>query len=288
MPEEIIRGVRISYEIIGRFGPWVVLTPGSRHAFQQLVSLGTRLANKGYRVLLHDRRNCGASEVAFDLSSSEDEIWVDDLYELARRLHAFPHYVGGPSAGARLAILLALRHPSTVKGLLLWRITGGRVAVEQLAASYYGQFISAAKTGGMEAVCKTEHFRDSIQARPSNRDRLMQIDPDQFIRVMTNWQEHFLESTNLPIIGATVSELRSITTPACMIAGNDRIHPPAIARKAKELILNSELHEDIVEKRSDDNLLPEWDREDWARKEELIARIFLNFLQRVERSSEAK
>ena len=45
-------------------------------------SLSERIAAAGYRVLLHDRRNCGASDVIIDGSESEYDIWADDLHAL--------------------------------------------------------------------------------------------------------------------------------------------------------------------------------------------------------------
>jgi pimeloyl-ACP methyl ester carboxylesterase len=282
MSEAIICGVHINYEVVGNSGPWIALTPGSRRPYGELVGLSKAIAAAGYRVLLHDRRNCGASEVAFDGSASEHEVWADDLYELGKQLGALPIYVGGSSAGARLAILFAIRHPDGLRGLLLWRVTGGQEAVDRLAESYYGQFIKIAQAGGMEAVCKSEHFAECIKARPANRDRLLQTDVGQFIKVMTTWRERFLESAMLPIVGASEADLRAIKAPACLIAGNDVIHTPATARKAAGLIPNSELHEDVVEKRSDDKLLKEWDRKEWREVEPRIAVIFAAFLKRVE------
>jgi pimeloyl-ACP methyl ester carboxylesterase len=282
MSEAIIRGVHINYEVVGNSGPWIALTPGSRRPYGELVGLSKAIAAAGYRVLLHDRRNCGASEVAFDGSASEHEVWADDLYELGKQLGALPIYVGGSSAGARLAILFAIRHPDGLRGLLLWRVTGGQEAVDRLAESYYGQFIKIAQAGGMEAVCKSEHFAECIKARPANRDRLLQTDVGQFIKVMTTWRERFLESAMLPIVGASEADLRAIKAPACLIAGNDVIHTPATARKAAGLIPNSELHEDVVEKRSDDKLLKEWDRKEWRDVEPRIAAIFATFLKRAE------
>jgi pimeloyl-ACP methyl ester carboxylesterase len=282
MSEAIICGVHINYEVVGNSGPWIALTPGSRRPYGELVGLSKAIAAAGYRVLLHDRRNCGASEVAFDGSASEHEVWADDLYELGKQLGALPIYVGGSSAGARLAILFAIRHPDGLRGLLLWRVTGGQEAVDRLAESYYGQFIKIAQAGGMEAVCKSEHFAECIKARPANRDRLLQTDVGQFIKVMTTWRERFLESAMLPIVGASEADLRAIKAPACLIAGNDVIHTPATARKAAGLIPNSELHEDVVEKRSDDKLLKEWDRKEWRDVEPRIAAIFATFLKRAE------
>jgi pimeloyl-ACP methyl ester carboxylesterase len=282
MPEAIVRGIHINYEVIGNSGPWIALTPGSRRSYGELVELSKAIASSGYRVLLHDRRNCGASDVAFDGSASEHEVWADDLQALGHQLGALPIYVGGSSAGARLAILFAIRHPQALRGLLLWRVTGGQEAVDRLAENYYGQFIKIARVGGMQAVCESEHFSECIKARPSNRDRLLRTDPEQFIKVMTFWRERFLESASLPIVGATEAELRSIKAPACLIAGNDVIHTPATARKAASLIPNSELHDDVVEKRSDANLLKEWDRKEWREAEPRIAQIFSAFLRRAE------
>ena len=99
MPVAVVRGVHINYEVVGTSGPFIALTPGSRRPYAELVNLARAIAANGYRVLLHDRRNCGASDVAFDGSGSEHEIWADDLYELAKQLDAAPLYVGGSSAG---------------------------------------------------------------------------------------------------------------------------------------------------------------------------------------------
>jgi pimeloyl-ACP methyl ester carboxylesterase len=278
----MVRGVYLNYEVIGTSGPWIAITPGSRRSYEELVNLAKAMAATGYRVLLHDRRNCGASDVAFDGSASEHEVWADDLQALAQQIDALPIYVGGSSAGARLAILFAIRHPVATRGLLLWRVTGGQEAVDRLAENYYGQFIPIARDGGMQAVCETEHFADCIAARPSNRGRLMGTDVDHFIKVMTTWRERFLESAKLPIVGASEADLNGIKAPACLIAGNDVIHTPVTARKAASLIPNSELHDDVVEKRSDDNLLKDWDRAEWRNAESRIAEIFAAFLRRAE------
>jgi pimeloyl-ACP methyl ester carboxylesterase len=282
MPEVPVRGVRINYETIGRSGPWIALTPGSRRRYEELINLSETIVRSGYRVLLHDRRNCGASEVAFDSSASEHEIWADDLYALGQKLGALPMYVGGSSAGARLAILYAIRHPDCLRGLLLWRLTGGQEAVDRLAENYYGEFIKMAIEGGMEAVVRSEHFSECIRARPANRERLLQTDVQHFIKTMSFWRECFLQSANLPIVGATEADLSSIKAPACLIAGNDLIHTPQTARKAASLIPNGELHDNVVERRSDDNLLKEWDRKEWRDAEPRMAEIFSSFLRKAE------
>jgi pimeloyl-ACP methyl ester carboxylesterase len=287
MAEASVRGVHINYEIVGTRGPFIALTPGSRRSYAELVDLSKAIAASGYRVLLHDRRNCGASDVAFDGSASEHEVWADDLYELGHQLGALPMYVGGSSAGARLAILYAMRHPDGLRGLLLWRVTGGQEAVDKLSQNYYGQYIKLARAGGMQAICDSEHFAESIVARPANRARLLATNVDEFVKVMEFWRQRFLESATLPIVGASEADLDAIKAPACLIAGNDVIHTPATARKAARLIPNSELHDDVVTKRADDDLLKDWDRKEWREAEPRLAAIFADFLKRAEKARAA-
>lgn len=285
MPEALVRGVQLNYEVVGATGPFIALTPGSRRGYGELTDLAKEIAARGYRVLLHDRRNCGASDVAFDGSASEHEVWADDLYALGQQLGALPMYAGGSSAGARLAILYAIRHPQGLRGLLLWRVTGGQEAVDKLSQNYYGQYIALARAGGMQAVAGSEHFAECIAARPSNKQCLLDQDVNAFIDVMTKWRAKFLESATLPIVGATEADLNGVKVPACLIAGNDVIHTPATARKAAKLLPNSELHDDVVERRADDKLLKEWDRKEWRAAEPKIAAIFGDFLDRAERAA---
>jgi pimeloyl-ACP methyl ester carboxylesterase len=98
MPFAKIRGVNINYEIVGKSGPWVALVPGGRRDISGVKLLAQDIADKGYRVMLHDRRNCGLSDVVIDGDASEYEIWADDLYELLRlRLPHIDPFLAAPS-----------------------------------------------------------------------------------------------------------------------------------------------------------------------------------------------
>ena len=72
MPYVQARGIAIKYEIIGDSGPWVALSTGGRNPYGEFVPLAHKIAAGGYRVVLHDRRNCGASDVGLDDSQGED------------------------------------------------------------------------------------------------------------------------------------------------------------------------------------------------------------------------
>jgi pimeloyl-ACP methyl ester carboxylesterase len=279
MPIATVRSVAINYEVLGERGPWVALQPGGRRGLDGVKPLAQKLAEAGNRVLVYDRRNCGASGISFDGGNSENEVWAADLHELLLQLDARPAFIGGSSSGCRLALLAALRHPDDVHGLLLWRVTGGAFAAGRLVQDYYTQFIEAAERGGMEAVCRTEHFAELIARKPANRDRLMSMGVQRFIGVMNAWRRAFNEGADHPVIGISPAELRSMTMPACIIPGNDRTHPREPGQIAHRLMPNAEYHEVLTEDRLDLDVA----LEDWNAKEGLLAAIFVDFLRRAQR-----
>jgi pimeloyl-ACP methyl ester carboxylesterase len=276
MPIANINGVNINYQTFGTSGPWIALSPGGRRELNNVQTLAERLAGSGYRLLIHDRRNCGASDIAFDANQSEYEIWADDLHALLAKLEALPAVVGGGSSGCRLALLFALKYPESVRALLLWRITGGPFAAKRLAHQYYDQYIELVQTGGMHAVAESEHFRDRIKANPKNRERLLALDPVQFVDVMTRWRGYFVASADLPVIGVTEQELNSVNVPTCVIPGNDKTHSHVTGNLAHRMIPNSELH-DLWPGDLEIDLFPV---EDWATREAEQAAIFTDFLKR--------
>jgi hypothetical protein len=128
----------------------------------------------------------------------------------------------------------------------------------------------------MDAVCETEHFRERIADRPQNRERLMKMDPQRFIAVMSHWREYFVRGADLPVIGATEEELRSIAAPACIVPGNDKTHSRQIGENAYRILPNAELHH-LMTTHHDAPLAP---REEWDEKLDELAAIFVDFLNR--------
>ena len=276
MPIAKVRGINMNYKILGDRGPWVALSPGGRRDISGIELLASCVAERGHRVVIFDRRNCGASDVVIDGADSEYEIWADDIHELLRQLGTLPAVVGGSSSGCRTALLFALRHPDAVHVLLLWRITGGRFACERLAQEYYGQYIAAAKQGGMAAVCEMEHWKERIAARPENRAALMKMAPERFIAVMSHWRDYFLKGADLPVIGATEEELKSIGVPACIVPGNDNTHGRQTGETLGRLLQQGEVHV-LFPKHYDEALSP---REEWDEKAGEMAALFADFIKR--------
>jgi len=263
-----IRDVNIHYRVLGERGPWLALITGGRRGFNEFVPLAEKIAAHGIRVLLHDRRNTGASDIVIDGQEGEEEIWTDDLYELLGKLGARPAVVGGASSGARTSIITYLRHPDAVRALFLMRLTGGEFAAGRLPEMYYGQFIRAAREGGMAAVCATEQYRERIAANPANRERLMRMDPERYIEVMSSWLAIFTRGPVAPMYGVTEAQLASIKVPTVVIPGNDKTHSMPCGRAIQRLIPGSRLAELPLEDR-DVPLIP---FPEWAPHEETIAR----------------
>ncbi len=276
MPQLQIRGAQINYEILGDKGPWVALSPGGRRPLEGVKHLAERVAAQGFRVLIHDRRNCGASDVVLEGTESEYEIWAEDLYAMLQHFNATPAFVGGGSSGCRMSLLLALRHPEAVKGLLLWRVTGGEFAAKRLANQYYFQFIEAAKNGGMAAVCGTEHFAERIQQRPANRDVIMNMDVARFTASFNQWADGFLQDAGKPVIGATTAQLNSIKIPTLVVPGNDKTHDRGVGERAQKLIPGSELYLLFPEDQDIDIVPPQ----EWEFKDDELAGVFAGFMQR--------
>ncbi len=276
----IFNGASLNYEIIGNGGPWVALSPGGRRALAAVKPLAQHIAGAGYRVLIHDRRNCGASAVMLESDAAEHEVWADDLYALLEHIGALPDasgvFIGGSSSGCRMSLAFALRYPQAVRGLLLWRVTGGAFAAQRLAREYYGQYIAAAQSGGMAAVSAMPHFRDLIEAHPPNRETLLHADPQRVIAAMTRWSAGFLREAELPVIGASEEQLRSIPAPACVIPGNDNTHPKAVGERLAQLLPDAELNILFAE-HLDVDVVP---AENWAVKEMEMAEMLLAFLNR--------
>ena len=277
MPVKHIRGVDIVYEVLGDSGPWVTVTPGGRRGLAGEYTLASLIAEAGYRVLVHDRRNMGASGIAFP-GDNESYEQAEDLLALLRVLGAGPTYIAGSSSGARMSLLLAHHHPEAVKALLLWRVTGGDYAAKRLAYNYYEQYLDAVANGGMEAVIATEHFSAMVKANPVNGETLRRMGVEAFTDAMRRWLAGFREDCDYPVAGLSPADMRKIILPAIIIPGNDRVHPPAPGQAAHRLLPNS-VYQEVLTRQVETDV----DFEGWARATGTLAARFIDFLRGQER-----
>jgi pimeloyl-ACP methyl ester carboxylesterase len=193
------------------------------------------------RVILHDRRNCGRSDVVIGGALSEQHLWAEEMAGLLKHIEAAPAYAAGGSAGSRTSLTLAVRHPEVVKGVFIWEVSGGPRSAEIMAPGYYGQYIAAAERGGMAAVAETEFFAQRIKDNPANRDQLMSMSARKFCSVMRRWQASFARPN--PVGDLTEAELRTIKCPVVLFEGNtpDEVHHKSAAENVRRLVPHSEM-----------------------------------------------
>ena len=239
MPYANVNGTNLYYEEYGT-GPAVMLTPGGRNDTNGLRPIAA-LLSPHCRVILHDRRNCGKSDIVIGGELSEQHAWGEEMAGLLKQIGAAPAYLAGGSAGSRTSITVAVRHPEVVKGIYVWGVSGGPTSGDLMSPGYYGQYIDAAEQGGMAAVAETDYFAQRIKDNPSNRDRLMSMDAKEFLSVMRRWQAGFARPN--PVGDLTEEELKSVTCPTVLLEGNtpDDVHHVSAAENAHRLMPNTEL-----------------------------------------------
>ena len=239
MPYADINGTNLYYEDYGS-GPTVILTPGGRVDTNGLRPIAALISGQ-CRVIIHDRRNCGRSDINISGELSEQHIWAEEMSGLLKHLDTGPVFAAGGSAGSRTSMTLAVRHPELVSGLFIWEVSGGPRSAEIMSPGYYGQYIEAAVKGGMQAVCNTEFFSQRIKDNPDNEAHLLSMEVENFVSVMQRWQDSF--SRPNPVGDLTEAEVKSIQCPTFIFAGNvpDEVHHVSAAENANRLISNSEI-----------------------------------------------
>ena len=186
-----IDGTTMAYDLIGDGQPFV-LTPGGRFGMDApgVRELARELAGHRKQVLIWDRPNTGASDVCFR-GASESEMQADMLAGLLEELDLGPAVIVGGSGGARVSLLTAARHPRVASKLAMLWISGGVYGLMLLAVHYCGESIRAAWSGGMDAVVELPEWREVLERNPGNRQRFLDLDRDEFIRVLDRWMSAY-------------------------------------------------------------------------------------------------
>jgi pimeloyl-ACP methyl ester carboxylesterase len=274
----------LGYETIGdgRGRPWVI-TPGGRFSKDSpgVRELAGALAAQGNRVLIWDRPNCGESEVCFE-GENESAMQADALAALLEHLDMAPAVVVGGSGGARVSLLTAARHRNVVSGLALWWISGGVYGLLVLATHYCGGSLAAAWTDGMEAVAALAEWEEVLERNPSNRQRILEQDRDEFIATMERWMEAYCPREGEHVPGLPDAEARALDLPALVFrsGASDVNHTRATSEVLAELLPQSKLVE------------PPWGDREWierglAREEGIFSRWPLLAPQLLEWQAEA-
>lgn len=251
-----INGGNVVYEILGETGDFIVLTPGGRFSkdIPGLRPLAKALVDGGYRVLLWDRPNCGASDVQF-YGHSESHMRAETLHGLLTKLGIGRCILAGGSGGARDSMLTTMLYPELVTKLVVWNIVGGVYGTFVLGSHYVVPSILAVRGLGMEGVLGIAEWRQRIEQNPANKQRFLDLDADEFLKVMLRWLNAFVSKPGQTIPGVDDEMFDNIKVPTLIIRGgeNDLDHPKRTSLEVSCLIKGSELID------------PPWPEDAWER-----------------------
>jgi pimeloyl-ACP methyl ester carboxylesterase len=257
-----INGGNVVYEVLGKDGDVIVLTPGGRFSkdIPGLKPLARKLVEGGYRVLLWDRPNCGKSDVQF-YGQSESHMRAQTLSQLITKLDIGPCILAGGSGGARDSMLTTMLYPELVKKLVVWNIVGGVYGSFVLGSYYIVPNILAVRGGGMKDVARIGEWQERIAENPDNEQRILSQDSGQFLKLMLRWLNAFVPKPGQTIPGVEDEMFDEIRVPTLIIRGgeNDMDHPKRTSLEISCLIKGSKLID------------PPWPEDAWERAGEARA-----------------
>ena len=259
MPSLRVNGGNVVYEILGESGDYIALTPGGRFSKEipGLRPLADALVAGGHRVLLWDRPNCGESDVQF-YGYTESHMRAETLHALITGLGIGPCIIAGGSGGARDSILTTMLYPDVVTKLAVWNIVGGVYGSLALAGHYVMPSIQAVRGMGIEGLMRVKEWRERIDANPANEQRFLDLDADEFLKVMLRWLNAYVPKPGQTIPGVEDEMFSDITVPTMIIRGgeHDWDHPKRTSLEINCLIKGSELID------------PPWPEDAWERASE--------------------
>lgn len=251
-----INGGNVVYEILGAKGDFIALTPGGRYSkdIEGLRPLADELVKGGYRVLLWDRPNCGKSDLQF-YGQSESHMRAETLHALITGLGIGPCAIAGGSGGARDSILTTILYPEIVTKLVTWNIVGGVYGSFVLGSYYLVPSILAVRGLGIKGLLHVDEWKERIAENAANRDRILAMDADEFLRVMLRWLNAFVPKPGQAIPGVDDEFFGDIKVPTLIIRGgeNDWDHPKRTSLEVNCLIKGSTLID------------PPWPEDAWER-----------------------
>jgi pimeloyl-ACP methyl ester carboxylesterase len=242
-----VNALSVEYEVIGDAGarPWAI-TPGGRFSMTSpgVRELAVALAERGNRVLIWDRPNCGSSDVCFT-GSSESQMQADVLADLLRQLGLAGAVIAGGSGGARVSLLTAVRHRDVTSGLATWWISGGVFGLMALGVHYCSGSLKSAWNGTMEDVADLPEWAEVIGLNPRNRDLFLRQDRVEFIETMERWMAAYCPSEAEVVPGLPLAAAPEFDVPTLVFRSgtSDFNHTRAASENLAKVLPNARLVE---------------------------------------------
>ena len=213
MAELHVNGIRLYYEQHGEGEPILCIhgTASSSLMWGEAVDGLARLG----RVIVYDRRGCTRSERPEPYLQTSVSEHADDAAALLDALGATHAVVIGRSYGGEIAPDLALRHPDSVRALVL--LEGAPLSLSPEAAAWERSLsarVRAAADDGVETVAETL-IRDVLG------DDSWEAFPVQISQMFTDNGPAILAELNGGSLEVDSAALATIEQPTLLVAGAD-------------------------------------------------------------------
>lgn len=241
MPEELINGYLMHYQVHGKGQPLVMIHGGLGGGEGCAAILEHHAGHfaGNFQLILYDRRSAGKSETpaaGYDLQNQ-----VQDLRSLFDRLRVTRAHVLGSSAGGPVAMGFALEYPEMADSLMLINTMSYASQPERQARQQEVEdLLSNEAALGREAAVEK-----ALEAR---QPELRASDPAQFARLKDINLERFDGIVNsirayLDIGDSIESRLAELTMPTMIVHGDaDTTIPVGCGLQLHQCIPHSEFH----------------------------------------------
>ena len=187
---------------------------------------------------------------------------AETLRGLITKLDIGPCILAGGSGGARDSMLTTMLCPDLITKLVVWNIVGGVYGTFVLGSYYVVPSILAVRGTGMQGVVGVPEWREHIEQNPDNKQRFLDMDAEEFLKVMLRWLNAFVSKPGQTIPGVDDEMFDNIRVPTLIIRGgeNDLDHPKRTSLEVNCLIKGSQLID------------PPWPEDAWERAGEQRAK----------------
>src|SRR5437764_2464201 len=217
--------VRLYYEEHGKGDPILCIHGTSSSAMVWRPAAIEALARLG-RVIVYDRRGCTRSERPDPYETSIVQ-HAEDAAALLDALEAAPAVVIGRSYGGETAIELALRHPSSVRALVL--LEAALLTLDEEAMSWAEELRTAVEEAAARDVSSVaETFLRRVLG-----DEQWESFPDPLRQMFVDNSPAIIAEFRGPWVEATAADLARIDVPTLLVAGEGS--PPAFRRVAQRM-----------------------------------------------------
>ena len=260
MPVAKINGIKINYLIKGIGPALLMFAPGGfnsvmsgwtaragKHSWKEMDALET--LSRHFTLIAYDRREAGLS--GGRIEPLNWDLYVQEAVGLLDLAQVKQAYILGSCMGGGLATVMAARHPSVCKGLLLhWPVGGYRWMMK--GREFFNRHLDFVRDHGLAAVVTRTPQNGNFWANPEYGPWVSTIatDPDfamnfskqdvgQYLDIIKRSRDAIFNDT-MPS-GASGAELMGIRIPALIMSGADMSHTVSSSWILKELLPQSEL-----------------------------------------------